>query len=102
MAAWAWGRQDPVSRRIAERVASHDGRQIDLRVIADFDWDRVYCFDCYSGQSQIEKRLGFPWPRLGGSAIESSDGVCLIVFVKDSRVVRSFDHPRKDGDFGGI
>jgi hypothetical protein len=28
-----------------------------------------------------------------------SDGVTLIVFVRDGHVVRSFDHPRCDGDF---
>jgi hypothetical protein len=40
MAVWARGQQDRVSQRIAERVPSHDGRQIDLGEIADFDWDR--------------------------------------------------------------
>ena len=95
-------RQDPVSRRIAESVASNDSRPIDFAQITDFDWDRVYCFDCYTGQREIEKRLGFPWPGLGGSAIESSDGVTLIVFVKNGRVVRSFDQSRREGDFGKI
>jgi len=31
-----------------------------------------------------------------------SKGVTLIVFVSDGRVVRSFDQPRNEGDFGGI
>ena len=104
-ASWVLGVRvwrDSVSRRIAERVASDDGRPIDLTELADFDWDRVYCFDCYSGQGEIEKRLGFKWPGLGGSEIEMSEGVTLIVFVKDGRVVRSFDQPRNAGDFGGI
>jgi len=95
-------RRDSVSQRIAQRVASDDGRPIDLAELTDFDWDRVYCFDCYSERSDIEKRLGFSWPGLGGSGIEMSDGVTLIVFVKDGQVVRSFDQPRNKGDFGRI
>ena len=95
-------RQDSVSKRIAASVSSNDSRPIDFAQITDFDWDRVYCFNAYSGQSGIEKTLGFSWPGLGGSEVEMSEGVTLIVFVKNGRVVRSFDHPRWKGDFGGI
>lgn len=102
VAVATWFRPDPVSRRIAQRVAARDGRSIAFSEIAQFEWDKVYCFDCYTGRDAIEKTLGFPWPGLGGSSIEMSDGVTLIVFVWGGRVVRSFDQPRGQGDFGGI
>jgi hypothetical protein len=95
-------RSDRFSNRLGERVAEGGDQPIDFASVADFDWDRVYFFPPYPSQSNIEKTLGFQWPGLGGSKIESSDGVTLIVFVKGNRVVHAFDHPRNQGDFTSV
>jgi hypothetical protein len=94
-ALWVRGRS--VSGAIAEVASS--GGELDLARVANFDWDKVYFFCPYTPGKYVEDALGFEWPSLGGSDIESSDGVTLVVFVKHGRVVKSFDHRRSDGDF---
>lgn len=95
--ALLWVRGRSVSAAIAARAAA--GGELDLAEVADFEWDKVYLFGPYTPRQYVGEALGFEWPSLGGSDIESSDGVTLVVFVKDGRVVKSFDHPRHRGDF---
>ena len=93
---------DPVSKAIADRVAESPDQPIDLAALGDPDWDRVYFFPPYATRLDVEAALGVTWPKLGGSAIESSDGVTLVVFVRGNQIVRSFDHPRSQGDFAQV
>jgi hypothetical protein len=93
-------RNDRVSARLGKHVEAD--QPVDFASVWDSDWDRVYFFPPYSPASDIERTLGIQWPGLGGSEIERSDGVTLIVFTRNGRVVRSFDHPRNQGDFSSL
>jgi hypothetical protein len=42
------------------------------------------------------------WDDAGSSSVTNTDGVYLIVFVKDGRVVRAFDHEVADGNLACI
>lgn len=99
---WAWIEHHSVSHRIAERLAAHDGKPIVFSEMTPFAWDKVYFFGPYTSRAQIEQAIGFSWPGADDSAIQGSKGSSLIVFVKDGRVVESFDQSRGLGDFSGI
>jgi hypothetical protein len=53
----------------------------------------MYVFAPYSDRQPIEQRLGFSWPDADQSAIDAQDGISLVVFVKDHRVVYWYDQP---------
>jgi hypothetical protein len=61
----------------------------------------MFVFDCYTSQSTVENALSFPWPDYRKTSIESSDSVCLVVFVQGSDVVYWFEQPRRI-ELGGL
>lgn len=67
-----------------------------------FSWDRMHVFGPYSGQADVEKELGFRWSDYGRTTIGSSDGVVLLVFVRDGKVVYWYEHPRDAGDLAPL
>jgi hypothetical protein len=72
---------------------------VHLRNIPSPAWERVYIFAPYTQPSQISSALGFAWNGSAVETIQSSDGVNLLVFVQQQRVVLSVLHPRDHGDF---
>lgn len=60
-----------------------------------FAWDRMYVFGCYSTRATVEKSLGFKWADFSKTTIESSDGVVLVVFVQNGKVVGWYEQPRR-------
>lgn len=64
----------------------------------EIGWDRLYLFPPYATGSEVEGSLGVPWSDYAKSAIGFSDGVSLVIFMKDHQVIRWFDHPRNQGD----
>jgi hypothetical protein len=95
-------RVSPVSEYIASRVALGPGTLVDIDSVADFDWDRFFVFEPYTPIDAVEAELGFEWPSGRGTKSANYDGWVLVVFVADSRVVHSFDHPRDNGDLVGL
>lgn len=86
------------SRGLAAAVLSGD-TTVNLRNIPSPSWQRVYIFGPYTHPSTISPALGFIWTGSDVDTIESSDGVNLLLFVRDRRVVMSVLHPRAEGDF---
>ena len=87
-----------VSRLLADEVHRGAGTVVDFSHVAPFAWDRVFVFHPYTPRTHIDACLGFPWDGSKWSEIESSDGVNLVVFVRDGAVVCWFDHSRRDGE----
>ncbi len=77
--------------------ASRNGVAIDLRPIADGNWDRLLVFRPYTPKTTIENKIGSPWS--GARKIESRDDLCLLVFVRGNAVVASASVPRNLADF---
>ncbi|HVU90444.1 MAG TPA: hypothetical protein VHD36_24175 [Pirellulales bacterium] len=82
-----------VPNRLESRVAS-GARTIDFAAETSFTWDRMFVFDCYSSQADVENALGFKWSGFRHTTIDSSDSVCLVVFVKGGKVVYWYEQPR--------
>lgn len=56
----------------------------------------------YSNDGHVRETLGFAWPAERRTSIDRSDGVSLLLFVRDGRVVEYAKHPRHHGDFAGL
>jgi hypothetical protein len=76
------------------------GAVIDFAEVAPFPWDRLYIFGPYTSPEHVHKCLGFGWPEYRWASIRDSDGVNLVVFVRDRKVVHWFEFPRKNGELG--
>jgi hypothetical protein len=77
--------------------ASKQGTIIDLRLVADGNWDRLLVFRPYTPKKTIENKIGSPWS--GAHKIEMRDDGCLLVFVKENDVVASGMVPLNLADF---
>jgi hypothetical protein len=88
-----------VSQTLAAEVRRGPNRIIDFSEIAPFEWDRVFIFHPYTPKDYIERCLGFKWHALRWSEIEWSEGVNLVVFVRNGGVTCWFEHSRLDGEF---
>src|SRR5262249_3021890 len=87
-------RAHSVERALAEQAKLGPGTVVDFAEIAPFEWDRVYVFGPYTPEEHIQKCLGFEWESAGRSSINSSKRANLVVFVRGSEVVHSFDQAR--------
>jgi hypothetical protein len=96
LCGWLLLRPDPVSWALSQQMRRGPGATVDFAEIAPFPWDRVYFFGPYTSHDQIQRTLGFAWRDVGKTAIESSKGVNLVVFVRDREVVYWFEHARHE------
>ena len=90
-----------LARRIESEARKGAGTVVRLDDLTDFAWDRVHVFDPYASQATIDRGLGFAWPEAKRTGIGDSDGVALLVFVKDGSVVR-YVRQRRMADFAGL
>ena len=59
---------------------------IDLSKITTFSWDTLYIFPPYTPSDTLDRTLGEKW--LGPTNIEDSDGIVLLVFTDNGKVVQ--------------
>ena len=87
------------SRDLAASV--HSGQStVHLRSIPSPAWERVYIFGYYTLPEEITSALGFEWSSPDAEALQNSDSVNLLVFVRQRHVVMSILHDCNGGDFG--
>ncbi len=53
--------------------------------VADFDWDQMYAFCCYTRDIDVSETIGFAWGS-GDNLSLTSDSMILLVFVRDKEV----------------
>lgn len=83
----------------AEACVKNGGSAISFSALTQFEWDKALIFGPYTSVKTINSQLGYEWPEAEKSGIQSSEGLYLIVFVKDQRVIRHFKFRRIFGDF---
>jgi hypothetical protein len=100
--SWAycqWAPDRPLSWRIWS--AARKGKPatvVSMPAVATFAWDRMHVFPPYMSARAIESELGFAWWQ--SDAMEWSDDIVPLVFVKDRHVVRYVKQDRRT-DFAG-
>ena len=71
-----------------------------LADVADFDWDEVAILGPYVSQSWAARVLGHPWEGYEQYRLFIADGrYAMLLFLKDSRIMRSQLHWRTHGEF---
>lgn len=66
-------------------VAAGDGGILDMREVVTLDWDTMYALGGYVTDNAIRVAVGPSWPS-GWDERISSDGLGLVVFVRDGSV----------------
>jgi len=89
-----------ISATVAEQFDRGDS--IDLSQVGPATWDRVCVLGPYSINKDAEAALGFPWDAEANTSIAMSDGVNVLVFAHEQRVVAYTEHPRNKGDFSRV
>ena len=94
------GPSDPISRSIADKVAAGPGTRLTLTEIATFPWDRVCVFGPYSPDEKIDAVVGISGAAKRAFDIRLNEGINVVMFVRNDRIVSSLAHSRRYGDFG--
>lgn len=100
--ALAWLIPAYADRKSLAYIRESKNSIIDLATMTPREWDRACVLGPYSRDATAEALLGFNWSIEKHSAIELSDAISLIVFVKAGKVVRDIDVPRNVADFSGL
>ena len=90
------------SSDISDQLNANGRNSIDLMQAVPIKWDKVCILGPYSGDNEAEKILGFEWPAESRTDIEDSDGITLLLFVRDKSVIEYVEHPRDQGDFSRL
>jgi hypothetical protein len=72
--------------------------EIDISLLTTFTWDRLYVFGAYTDLSKLDSMFGnswfgYSWRDNCYTDIEYSDGVALLVFASENKVVNCIDYP---------
>ena len=88
-----------ISSRIEAEFNANATAPINLALIAPSAWDRVCVLPPYTLNKQTTSILGFEWDSESKTSIGGSDGINVLVFIRNSEVVAYTEHRRDKGDF---
>src|SRR3982751_5557387 len=88
------GRSSSSTQSPLESAVASGATSFDFAADPTLAWDRMFVFDCYSSQAEVEKALGFKWAEFSQTTIASSDGVVLVTFIQNGKVVDWYEQPR--------
>jgi hypothetical protein len=64
-----------------------------------FQYEKVCILGPYTTNESAEQALGFFWDVQKETEISGNDGINLIVFIKENKVISYVEHSRGKGDF---
>ena len=88
-----------ISMEINGQFRDSQGGDVDLAKAYPANWDRVCILGPYSDNATAKSALGFDWDIEGQTAIHTNDGLSLLLFVRQDKVLAAVEHPRAMGDF---
>jgi hypothetical protein len=72
---------------------------MDVNELTDFQWDLLYTIHPYSNKETIKYYTNLPDVEKIETSIEHSDGISLLIFVKENQIARYFEVKRSIIDF---
>ncbi len=89
------------------RAISYTMRQgaetiLEMKTVADFEWDRLFVFEPYTLRKTIHEVTGLSFLKENEVRISVEESKCLLVFVKSGNVATYFTYPRSKGDFSDL
>jgi|GEM_PF-6898630 len=82
---------------VYENISTHG--YVDFDIIADFEWDNLLLIAPYNNPRTVFEEEGIPWfwGRLNTN-IRYHEGINLLVFLNDKRVIHHIEYPRFMGN----
>ena len=90
----------PLNRSIAASVEQGPGTRLRLAEHTGFSWDRVCILGPYTSNEAVDSLTGIHGASGHAHDIRSNDGINVLMFIHEGRIVASTAHPRDQGDFG--
>jgi len=91
-----------LSAELAELVNDQSQAVVDLARLDGPDWQRACFLAPYTNSEGAAKILGFGWDSDSYTSIRESDGIAVIVLVRDRKVVSFAEYPRNLGDLSEV
>lgn len=82
---------------ISSIVFDKNNDEIDIKSLADFDWDKAFLFEPYTMQEEINERLEINFNDRSNIGIR--DDIYLLVFLNEDKVVQYAEINRQQSDF---
>jgi hypothetical protein len=90
---------DPVSASIGDVVNKGSGTRLALAEHLTAPWEKACIFGPYTDPAEMRRTMGTDVTERDIHSIQTRDDINLLIFLHDSRIVRSVAHPRRRGDF---
>ncbi|MGD9851396.1 MAG: hypothetical protein AB7T38_09020 [Nitrospirales bacterium] len=91
-----------VSDELTRQFQASGRSFVNLVDVLPSPWEKVCIIGPYSDEKSVNMTVGFDWPELSQSTIETNNEIALLLFLKGRKVVEWFEHPRRDGDFTNL
>lgn len=91
-----------ISSSIKDQFLVSGRKSVDLAAAVPGTWNRVCILGPYSSNAVAKQVLGFDWDAESRSSIKTNEGISLLLFVQDQRVVDYVEHSRAAGDFTNL
>lgn len=91
-----------VSEELTRQFQASGRSFVNLAEVLPSPWEKVCIIGPYSDKKSVAVTVGFDWPDLSQSSIETNNEIGLLLFLKDGKVVEWMEHPRRDGDFTNL
>jgi hypothetical protein len=91
-----------ISAQIESQFKASSTAPVNLTLVGPTSWEQVCVLRPYTNNEGAEKVLGFKWDAENKTSIYGSDGVNVLVFVRNHEVIAFTEHPRNMGDFSKL
>lgn len=78
-----------------ENLYAEEKKPVDLEKITNFQWDKYLIIGPYRPIEEIEHTTGLNLENIYGNAIEFSDSMTLLIFIKNNKSIKICELTRK-------
>jgi hypothetical protein len=94
--------RNAVSSAIARQFAESKGTSVNLTTAVTVKWEKVCILGPYSNNNSAKRTLGFEWNAESKTSIRTNEGISLLLFVSENKVINYVEHKRCSGDFSNL
>jgi hypothetical protein len=88
-----------ISKSIYSQLKQSGWKVIDFSKTVPFRFEKVCILGPYTSNESAKQALGFFWDVEKETEISTNDGINLIAFIKENKVISYVEHSRSKGDF---
>ena len=92
-------KSDKSLTKIIETKIKDNPTKIDLTLIDKLDYDKLLILEPYTNIEKTQSELNVDLSNINGNQIHLSDGINLLVFLKNNKSIKISELNRKNGDF---